>query len=84
MCLAVPSQVVAVGEGTAVVEAFGRRREVSLLLLDAPVVPGDYVLVQAGGFAYEKVEPKRAREALAEIEALLGEGGEAPDGAVGW
>jgi hydrogenase expression/formation protein HypC len=71
MCLAAPSRVVSVGDGTAVVECFGERREVSLLLLDEPVAPGNYLLVQAGGFAFERVESARAEAALADMEELL-------------
>lgn len=70
MCLAVPSQVIATDGLTATVEAFGRRREVSLMLLADPPELGDFVLIQVGGFAYEVVEPQRAREALALIEQL--------------
>jgi len=71
MCLAAPSRVVSVGDGTAVTECFGERRAVSLLLLDEEVAVGDYLLVQAGGFAFERVEPARALAALALMEELL-------------
>lgn len=74
MCLAAPSRVVSSGGGTAVVECFGERREVSLLLLDEPVAEGDYVLVQAGGFAFERLDAARARSALAAMEELLSQG----------
>ena len=70
MCLSVPSIVVAANGYTATVESYGRRRDVSLLLLDEPVAVGDYLLVQVGGFAYEKVNPQRAREALALVDEL--------------
>jgi [NiFe] hydrogenase assembly HybE family chaperone len=65
MCLAVPSKVISVDDGWAEVEAFGRRRAVSLVLLEAPPRPGDYVLVRAGGYAVETVDEERALEALA-------------------
>ena len=71
MCLAVPSRVVAVDGAVAVVEAFGQRRNVSLLLLDGPVQPGDYLLVQAGGHAFERLDPQEARESLALMEEIL-------------
>lgn len=71
MCLSAPSRVVSVAAGTAVTECFGVRREVSLILLDEPVAPGDYLLIQAGGFAYERLERARAEEALALMETLL-------------
>jgi hydrogenase expression/formation protein HypC len=75
MCLAVPSRVLECDGFTATVEAFGERRTVSLLLLDEPVRPGDYVLVQAGGHAFERVDPERARQALAVLRELMREDG---------
>lgn len=74
MCLSVPSQVTATDGHVATVESFGTVREVSLLLLAEPVAVGDYLLVQAGGFACERVEPERALEALALIRELMADG----------
>ena len=71
MCLAAPSLVLEVRDGTAVTQCFGQTREVSLLLLDEKVEVGDYLLIQAGGFAFERVEPERAREALALMQELM-------------
>lgn len=71
MCLAAPSRVVAVADGVATTECFGRRRDVSLLLLDEPVAVGDWLLVQAGGFAFERMDAARAQAALALMEDLL-------------
>lgn len=77
MCLAAPSRVVEVRDGTALTECFGQRREVSLLLLNEDVAVGDYLLIQAGGFAFERVEPERAAEALAVMAELMAQGGDA-------
>jgi hydrogenase expression/formation protein HypC len=77
MCLAAPSRVIEVRDGVAVTECFGETREVSLLLMNEDVVPGDYVLIQAGGFAFERVEAERAEEALALMRELMAEGGDA-------
>jgi hydrogenase expression/formation protein HypC len=77
MCLAAPSRVIEVRDGMAVTECFGVTREVSLLLMNEDVVPGDYVLIQAGGFAFERVEAERAEEALALMRELMAEGGDA-------
>jgi hydrogenase expression/formation protein HypC len=77
MCLAAPSLVIDVRNGMALTECFGQRREVSLLLLDDEVVPGDYVLIQSGGFAFERIEPERAKESLALMEKLMAEGADA-------
>jgi len=65
MCLAIPSKVLEILAGMATVECFGSRRSVSLLLLEEAVAVGDYLLVQAGGYACEKVEQERALETLA-------------------
>ena len=55
----------------AVTECFGQTREVSLLLLNEEVAVGDYLLIQAGGFAFERVETERAEEALALMKELM-------------
>ena len=77
MCLAAPSRVIEVRDGVAVTECFGQTREVSLLLMNDEVAVGDYLLIQAGGFAFERVEPDRAEEALALMQELMAEGGDA-------
>lgn len=77
MCLAVPSRVVAVNGLMATVEAFGERREVSLMLMEedggvgAGVAVGDYLLIQAGGFAFERLDLARAEDTLALMSAIL-------------
>ena len=74
MCLAVPSRVVAVEGLMATVEAFGQRRDVNLMLLREQIAIGDYLLIQAGDFAFERVEPERAEESLRLMEGLLAQG----------
>lgn len=76
MCLAAPSKVIELREGVALTECFGQQREVSLLLMNEEVAVGDYLLIQAGGFAFERVEPERAEESLALMTELLAH----PDG----
>lgn len=71
MCLAAPSKVIAVRDGIALTECFGQRREVSLLLLEDEVAVGDYLLIQAGGFAFERVDADRAEESLALMTELI-------------
>jgi len=80
MCLAAPSRVIEVRGDLAVTECFGQTREVSLLLMDEEVAVGDYLLIQAGGFAFERIEPERAEEALALMEELMAQGGEGGKG----
>jgi len=77
MCLAAPSRVVELRDGIAVTECFGQTREVSLLLMTEEVAVGDYLLIQAGGFAFELIESERAEAALALMEELMGKGGDA-------
>lgn len=63
MCVAIPSEVVAIKDKMATIDVSGVRRDVSLLLLPEEVVVGDYVLVHAG-FAIHKIDPEAAEEAL--------------------
>ena len=64
MCMAIPSLIIAIDGEMATVECFGKQRNVSLMLIGKEVAPGDYVLVQAGGFAFERVEYAAAQESL--------------------
>lgn len=48
----------------ATVETEGEQRNVSLMLLDDEIALGDYLLIQAGGFAFERVDSERAEETL--------------------
>lgn len=73
MCMAIPSRVVALSGEMATVECFGEQRDVSLMLMDGPLALGDYVLVQAGGFAYERVTPTAAQETLDILSAVIGQ-----------
>lgn len=73
MCMAIPSRIIALAGEMATVECFGERRDVSLMLMSSDVVLGDYVLVQAGGFAYERVGHAAAQEALHIFSAVIGQ-----------
>lgn len=77
MCLAAPSRIIEIRDDMAVTECFGQRREVSLMLMAEEVVIGDYVLIQAGGFAFERIDAQRAQESLALMAELLESGGDA-------
>jgi hydrogenase expression/formation protein HypC len=77
MCLAAPSRVIEVGDGTAVTECFGQTRTVSLLLMNEEVKVGDYLLIQAAGFAFELIEQDRAEESLALMQKLMAQGDDA-------
>ena len=62
MCLAIPSRIVRIDDGMAVIDVDGVRREVSLLLLEDARV-GDWVIVHAG-FAIQTIDEQAARETL--------------------
>jgi len=69
MCLAIPSEIVAIREKMATVDVSGIRREISLLLLPEEASVGDYVLVHAG-FAIHKIDREAAEEALKLISEI--------------
>jgi hydrogenase expression/formation protein HypC len=71
--MAIPSRVIALDGEMATVECFGEQRDVSLMLIEGKLALGDYVLVQAGGFAYERVAPSAAQEALTLFSSVLGQ-----------
>ncbi len=56
MCLAIPSRVVSIENDLfAMIDVFGARKKVSLMLMPGETRVGDYVLVHAG-FAIQKVD----------------------------
>ena len=75
MCLAIPSRVLEINDLMAVVDTAGEQRSVSLILMHEDVAVGDYVLIQQGSFAYERVEAERAQEALALFEEVFAQDG---------
>jgi hydrogenase expression/formation protein HypC len=74
MCFAIPSRVLGIDGLTALVDTAGERRQVSLMLMHEEVSVGDYVLIQQGSFAYERLDAERAREALALMEEVFAQG----------
>ncbi len=72
MCLAIPSRIVEREDLRAVVDVYGARREINLMLMPEEVGVGDYVLVHAG-FAIQKVERDAARDALKVISSIIEE-----------
>ena len=64
MCLAIPAEVIEIGEGSrATVDFLGVRRSAEISLVP-DVEVGDYVLLHAG-FAIEKLDKEEALETLA-------------------
>jgi len=54
MCLGVPGRILSVDGLVATVDFFGVQKQVSLLIVDEPVAPGDYVLNHVG-YAIRKI-----------------------------
>ena len=69
MCVGVSAKVVRVDKGTALVDAFGAKREVTAELLE-DLEPGDYVMVHAG-MAIAKVMQSGEEEAGGLLADLL-------------
>lgn len=69
MCVGLSAKVVRIAEGTAVVDASGAKREVSVQLL-RDLEPGDYVMVHAG-VAIAKITDEDEHETDALMEDLL-------------
>jgi len=55
MCLAVPSKVISIDNDMAVIDVYGARKEVSIMLLPETPEIGDFVLVHAG-FAIQAIK----------------------------
>ncbi len=63
MCLGVPAKILETGDGIAIVELGGVRREISAMLID-DVSVGEWVIIHAG-FAIEKLSEGEAERTLA-------------------
>lgn len=64
MCIAVPVEVLSVNGLVATVARAGDALEVSLLLLDEDVRPGDYLILQAHSHAVARLDAEEARARL--------------------
>lgn len=69
MCVGLSAKVVKITDGTAVVDASGAKRKVSVQLL-RDLEPGDYVMVHAG-VAIAKITDEDEHETNALMEELL-------------
>ena len=69
MCVGLSAKVVKIQNGSAIVDATGARREVSVSLLD-DVEPGDYVMVHAG-IAIAKISDDDETESDEVLEELF-------------
>lgn len=69
MCVGLSAKVVKIADGTAVVDASGAKRSVSVQLLE-DLEPGDYVMVHAG-IAIAKITDEDDTETDSLLEELL-------------
>jgi hydrogenase assembly chaperone HypC/HupF len=63
MCIAVPAEVVSIDGPTAVVDVYGNRLTVSLMMLSDTIQPGDFVALQAQRYAVSKIAREEAMAA---------------------
>lgn len=72
MCIGVPSKVLSVSDDgvSATVETRGEPLVINLMMLEDEVFVGDYLIIQVGGFAVEKMAADEAKKAIALINAL--------------
>ena len=71
MCLAIPMQIKTMAGYSAVCEARGVEREVSLFMLQGqPLGPGDHVLVHVG-YAIQKVTREEAGSAWELLDEIV-------------
>lgn len=69
MCVGLSAKVVKIGEGVAIIDAGGAKREVSSQLIE-DLEPGDYVMVHAG-VAIAKITDEDESETVQLMEELL-------------
>lgn len=71
MCLGIPMQIKSIDGFTALCEAKGVEREVSLFMMqDEPLQAGDHVVVHVG-YAIQKITPREARSAWEIYDQML-------------
>ena len=80
MCVAIPSKIISKDGLMAVIEVYGARREVNLMLLPEEAEIGDYVLVHAG-FAIQKIDVEAGKESLKLFDEVIKKLGVDPDNA---
>ena len=68
MCVGLSAKIVKLQDGTAIIDASGAKKEISVALLE-DLEPGDYVMVHAG-VAIAKITDEDDRESDAVMEAL--------------
>jgi hydrogenase maturation factor len=73
MCIAVPAEVISIDGPTALVDVYGDRFVVSLMMMSDTVQPGDFLALQAQRYAVAKVAREDAIAARHFFEDLFPE-----------
>ena len=73
MCIAIPAEVVSIDGMTALVDVYGERFAVNLMMMSEPVEPGDFVAVQAQRYAVALIAREDALAARYLFEDLFPE-----------
>jgi hydrogenase maturation factor len=73
MCIAVPAEVVTVDGPIALVDIYGARFVVSLMMISETVEPGDFVALQARRYAVAKIAHAEAIAARRLFEEIFPE-----------
>jgi len=73
MCIAVPAEVVSIDGPMALVDVYGKRFSVSLLMMSETVQPGDFVALQAQRYAVTRIARGDAQAARRFFEDLFPE-----------
>ena len=55
MCIAVPAEVISIDGPVAIVDVYGDRFAVNLMMMSETVQPGDFVALQAQRYAIAKI-----------------------------
>jgi hydrogenase assembly chaperone HypC/HupF len=73
MCIAVPAEVVSIDGPMALVDVYGERFTVSLMMMSETVQPGDFVALQARRYAVARIAREDAQAARRFFEDLFPE-----------
>jgi hydrogenase maturation factor len=73
MCIAVPAEVMSIDGPMAVVDVYGKRFSVSLMMMSETVQLGDFVALQAQRYAVAKIAREDAEAAKRFFEDIFPE-----------
>jgi hydrogenase maturation factor len=73
MCIAVPAEVISVDGPMALVDVYGKRFSVSLMMMSETVQPGDFVALQAQRYAVTRIAREDAEMARRFFEDIFPE-----------